>query len=169
MKREHLIKNGFRLSKFEHAVLREKIMQLFSKLPMNSAIKPLIEEFIPYGHRLTSKSKIEDNLNKKVEEDGIVSSTGKRKTTRAAVKMVPGTGLFYVNSVPLSEYFLSTSARIKTILPFEISGELGNFDVWATVSGGGSTGQSGAISLAVARAIVKFKGIEAKKIFESGI
>ncbi|KAI0743500.1 ribosomal protein S5 domain 2-like protein [Daedaleopsis nitida] len=59
-----------------------------------------------------------------------------------------------INSVPLAEYFPHVDDRESIVRPFRIAGLLGAYNVFALVRGGGSTGQSGAISLGIAKALV---------------
>lgn len=81
-------------------------------------------------------------------------ATGRRKTSVARVWVMPsGTGQITVNGKPAADYF--DAMRIQAINePFgALSGEAG-FDVWATVKGGGVTGQAGALRHGIARALV---------------
>ena len=78
---------------------------------------------------------------------------GRRKTSTARLYITDGSGSFVVNDTPIEEYF-STKARFNvTKLPLEITELDGTYDIKVTVRGGGVTGQAGAISLALARAI----------------
>lgn len=78
---------------------------------------------------------------------------GRRKTSTARLYVKPGTGKFIVNGQPIDEY-LSTQARINVAkMPLDVTELEGQYDFKVTVRGGGVTGQAGAISLAVARAL----------------
>lgn len=78
---------------------------------------------------------------------------GRRKTSTARLYIKPGSGTFIVNGLPIDEY-LSTQARINIAkMPLDITELDGQYDIKVTVRGGGVTGQAGAISLALARAI----------------
>lgn len=78
---------------------------------------------------------------------------GRRKTSTARLYITEGSGAFVVNGKPIEDYF-STKARLNVAkLPLEITELDGKYDIKVTVSGGGVTGQAGAVSLAVARAI----------------
>lgn len=81
-------------------------------------------------------------------------ATGRRKTSVARVWVTPGgTGKITVNKKPADEYF--DAMRIQTINePFGALEAEAGFDVWATVKGGGVTGQAGAIRHGIARALV---------------
>jgi ribosomal protein S9 len=170
MKRDELNRNGFRVSRFENITLQQKLGQLFQKLAFFPDSKSLIEEFIPYGQRLTAESSGMKSEGVKIDnvDNNIVKSFGKRKTCKALVQIVKGKGLFYINSIPLDEYFNLIPNRVKVIQPFDTAKLLGKYNVWATVKGGGVTGQTDSIALAVARCIVKIKGKSIKSTFEKG-
>ncbi|MEX0663062.1 MAG: 30S ribosomal protein S9 [Balneolaceae bacterium] len=78
---------------------------------------------------------------------------GRRKTSTARLYIKSGKGEFVVNNQPLED-FISTQARINVAkLPLEVTELDGTYDIKVTVRGGGVTGQAGAISLALARAL----------------
>jgi len=81
-------------------------------------------------------------------------ATGRRKTSVARVWVTPGgSGEITVNKKPASKYFDAT--RIQSINePLEALGEDQSYDIWATVKGGGVTGQAGALRHGIARALV---------------
>ncbi len=82
--------------------------------------------------------------------------TGRRKTSVARVRLLPGTGEFKINGRTLDNYFggLDTLKMVAR-QPLELTGTTGQFDVLVNVHGGGFTGQSGAIRLGIARALVE--------------
>lgn len=81
--------------------------------------------------------------------------TGRRKTSSARVFLRPGTGRILVNKQPLEEYFPRASLRMDLAQPFSLT-ETGNeFDAYVTVTGGGMSGQAGAIRLGIARALIE--------------
>ncbi len=81
-------------------------------------------------------------------------ATGRRKTSVARVWVTPGgSGKITVNNKPAVEYFDAT--RIQSINePLAVLAEDQTFDIWATVKGGGVTGQAGALRHGLARALV---------------
>ena len=81
--------------------------------------------------------------------------TGRRKTSVARVRLVPGAGKRTVNGVDLERYFSRITLSRAAIGPLAVSNTADKFDVEATVHGGGHAGQAGAISLGVARALQK--------------
>ena len=79
--------------------------------------------------------------------------TGRRKSSVARVRLIPGTGKITVNKKDLNDYFGMEILRREVRVPFEVAGCEGKFDVIATVRGGGFTGQAGALRHGVARAL----------------
>ena len=80
--------------------------------------------------------------------------TGRRKTSTARVFLSTGTGRILVNKRPLDEYFGRETARMVVRQPLEVTEAIERFDVNVTVSGGGGSGQAGAIRHGIARALV---------------
>jgi len=79
--------------------------------------------------------------------------TGRRKSSVARVRLIPGKGNITVNKKPLEEYFGMEIVKREVRRPFEIAGVEGKFDVIATVRGGGFTGQAGALRHGISRAL----------------
>ena len=79
--------------------------------------------------------------------------TGRRKSSVARVRLIPGTGKITVNKKDLEEYFGMEIVKREVRRPFEIAGCEGKFDVIATVHGGGFTGQAGALRHGISRAL----------------
>ena len=77
--------------------------------------------------------------------------TGRRKSSVARVRLIPGTGKITVNKKDLEDYFGMEIVKREVKRPFEIAGCEGKFDVIATVHGGGFTGQAGALRHGIAR------------------
>jgi small subunit ribosomal protein S9 len=82
--------------------------------------------------------------------------TGRRKTATARVFIKPGTGKITVNDRSLDEFFGRETGRMIVRQPLELTQLVGRFDVEATVSGGGITGQAGAIRHGITRALIEF-------------
>ena len=82
-----------------------------------------------------------------------VQGTGRRKTSVARVRLVPGTGKRLVNGVDLDRYFSRITLSRQAIGPLVAGNLVEKYDIHATVHGGGHAGQAGAISLGVARAL----------------
>jgi len=83
-------------------------------------------------------------------------STGRRKSSTARVFITPGAGEITVNGRPLDRFFGRETARMVVHQALEATEMAGKLDVRATVSGGGTTGQAGAIRHGLARALVKY-------------
>ena len=80
--------------------------------------------------------------------------TGRRKSSVARVRLVPGKGNIIVNKKTLDDYFGGLELLKNEVKrPLQITGVEGKFDVIATVKGGGTTGQSGALRHGVSRAL----------------
>ena len=79
--------------------------------------------------------------------------TGRRKSSVARVRILPGTGKVTVNKKDLADYFPTELLKQEVVRPFGIVGAEGKFDVIALVDGGGFTGQAGALRLGISRAL----------------
>ncbi|HCO70115.1 30S ribosomal protein S9 [Mesotoga sp.] len=85
--------------------------------------------------------------------------TGRRKTSVARVHLRPGTGKLLINGKVYSDLkeYLSNDAWVRSALkPVVVTNTMGRFDMLIRVDGGGLAGQAGAISLGIARALIKF-------------
>ena len=82
-------------------------------------------------------------------------ATGRRKTAVASVRLSAGTGKVLINGRTLEVYFGIEMLRASVVLPFKITDRLGKYDVRANVKGGGPTGQAGAMSLGISRALLE--------------
>lgn len=83
----------------------------------------------------------------------MLNTTGRRKSSTARVFLTAGSGNIVVNNRPLDEYFGRETARMVVRQPLDVT-EMGDkVDVKVTVSGGGTTGQAGAIRHGIARAL----------------
>ncbi|QGH32751.1 30S ribosomal protein S9 [Gracilibacillus salitolerans] len=81
--------------------------------------------------------------------------TGRRKTSTARVRLVPGTGRIVVNSRDAEDYFPYETLRTIIKQPLASTETEGSYDVLVNVDGGGYTGQAGAIRHGVARALLE--------------
>jgi len=84
-----------------------------------------------------------------------IHTIGRRKASVARIYMSEGTGKITVNGKDFKEYFPVDTMQFKLEQPFNISDLSGKFDIKANVNGGGTTGQSEAIRLAISRALCK--------------
>ena len=81
------------------------------------------------------------------------TGAGRRKSSVARVRLIPGKGDIIVNKKPLDDYLAMEIVKREVRRPFEIAGCEGKFDVIATVKGGGYTGQAGALRHGISRAL----------------
>jgi small subunit ribosomal protein S9 len=96
-------------------------------------------------------------------------ATGRRKTSSARVFLRPGKGIVTINHREFNEFFPTEALRtqIKTPLVLTETGE--QFDVVATVAGGGINGQAGAVRLGIARALVLYNAELRKRLKKGGL
>lgn len=80
--------------------------------------------------------------------------TGRRKNAVARVRLIPGEGRAWVNGKKLEDYFPVLSLRQQTLAPLEVTGCRDKYNVEVKVSGGGISGQAGAVRHGLARALV---------------
>jgi small subunit ribosomal protein S9 len=81
------------------------------------------------------------------------TGTGRRKSSVARVRLIPGKGNILINKKSLDDYFGMEILKREVRRPFEVTGVEGKFDVVATVRGGGFTGQAGALRHGISRAL----------------
>ena len=94
--------------------------------------------------------KIKPNLDFKDSQ----YATGRRKKSIAKVWLKKGTGKIYVNGKLFSEYFVSDNHKMQVTRPFEIINQPTSYDVRCSVTGGGHTGQAGAMVHGISKALV---------------
>lgn len=95
--------------------------------------------------------------------------TGRRKTSTARVFLRPGTGAISVNHRGFEAFFPTEALRTQIRRPFSVTETAGQFDVLATVAGGGVSGQAGAVRLGIARALVQFNLELRKRLKTDGL
>ena len=83
-------------------------------------------------------------------------ATGRRKKSIAKVWVKKGTGKIYVNGRTMDEYFTSGTHKMQIVRPFEVIKQATSYDVRCNVTGGGHTGQAGAMVHGIAKALVMF-------------
>ena len=94
---------------------------------------------------------------KEVDAQGRAYATGRRKDAVARVWLKPGTGKITVNGRDQEVYFARPTLRLVIDQPFQISDRAGQYDVVATVKGGGLSGQAGAVKHGISQALSKFE------------
>lgn len=95
--------------------------------------------------------------DKEVDAQGRAYATGRRKDAVARVWLKPGTGKITVNGRDQTVYFARPTLRLVIDQPFQISDRVGQYDIVATVKGGGLSGQAGAVKHGIAQALSKFE------------
>jgi small subunit ribosomal protein S9 len=85
----------------------------------------------------------------------LVQSTGRRKRSVARVRFRPGTGSVTVNGRAVDDYFPALTHRMHSLEPLSAVEGADAYDIDATIHGGGTTGQAGALRLGIARGLVK--------------
>ena len=85
----------------------------------------------------------------------IAQATGRRKSSVSRVRLLDGTGQFTLNGKSLDDFFPELSHRLRIVEPLKLAELEGRYDVSATLEGGGTTGQSDALRLGIARALVE--------------
>ena len=85
----------------------------------------------------------------------LVQSTGRRKRAVARVRIRPGEGTITINKRPLEDYFPNPTHRMVLTEPLRLTSTGEQYDIDATLHGGGVSGQAGALRLGIARALVE--------------
>ncbi len=101
-------------------------------------------------------------------EQSIFSATGRRKESTARVRIKPGKGNFTINERIAAQYLMRETLMQKAQDPMAATDTLGQVDIICKAGGGGLTGQAGAISLAIARALVRMNPEFHKKLRKGG-
>ena len=95
--------------------------------------------------------------------------TGRRKTSVARVRLVPGQGNIVINGRELKDYFDLKTLELIIKQPLELTGTTNAYDVIANVKGGGRTGQAGAIRHGISRALLEVDGDYRKVLKSAGL
>jgi small subunit ribosomal protein S9 len=95
--------------------------------------------------------------------------TGKRKSSTARVRLLPGAGQVTVNKRDLNDYFKNQTQRTVIHYPLAVTDNLGKFDIRALVRGGGTSGQAGAIRLGIANALLQFNAELRPRLKRAGL
>ncbi len=84
----------------------------------------------------------------------LVQATGRRKASVARVRLRDGSGAVTLNGKPLEQFFPVMATRMRVMEPLQLTNTVGRYDLEATLHGGGTTGQSDALRLGIARALI---------------
>ena len=93
--------------------------------------------------------------------------TGRRKSSVARVRLVPGTGAIVVNGIDVNEYMPYQTLVMDIKQPLTLTNSTDKFDVYANVNGGGTSGQAGAIRLGIARALLVASNNEYRPVLKA--
>jgi small subunit ribosomal protein S9 len=96
-------------------------------------------------------------------------ATGRRKEATARVFLRPGSGSITINRRAFDNYFPTEALRVQVQVPLVLTEVAGQFDVLATVSGGGIAGQAGALRLGIARALCAFNAELRPRLKKDGL
>jgi len=121
-----------------------------AKTEFDNAVKPT-------GRTAAKRLKpSQKSAKKEPDKGGYYWGTGRRKTSVARVRIKPGEGKLLINKRELADYFTREQDRKAALAPLKaVQGEKA-FDVFVNVSGGGTSGQSGAVLLGIARALKNY-------------
>jgi small subunit ribosomal protein S9 len=90
------------------------------------------------------------------DKGGFIWGTGRRKSSVARVRVKPGDGKLLINNRPVHEFFSQEKDRNAVLAPLKSADMIKSMDVFVNVRGGGTTGQSGATVLGIARALKNY-------------
>ena len=127
----------------------------------NETGSPLIDPAVIAANLGLTKEKTpatEQDKNRRSIPDrgGFIWGTGRRKSSVARVRIKPGEGKLIINKRELGDYFNRVQDKDAVMAPLAAANVEKSFDIFVNVQGGGSTGQSGAIRLGIARALVHY-------------
>ena len=95
--------------------------------------------------------------------------TGKRKSSTARVRLLPGEGKVTINKRDVSDYFKNETQRTIVRYPLALTDTIGKFDIKALVDGGGTSGQAGALRLGIAKALLQFNSELRPRLKKAGL
>ncbi len=87
-------------------------------------------------------------------EKAVYAATGRRKSSVARVRLLPGTGKIIINDRSFADYIPSAAVRLDVLQPLTLTENTTSYDIIVNVQGGGITGQAGAIRLGISRALL---------------
>ncbi len=102
-------------------------------------------------------------------DTAMIHTVGRRKEAVCRVFLTPGSGKWVLNGRTLGDYFPRPALVAAIQQPFTATDTLGSYDVQANLTGGGQTGQAGALRLAIARALVKIDEGNRRKLRDLGL
>ncbi|CCD22848.1 mitochondrial 37S ribosomal protein uS9m NDAI_0A06940 [Naumovozyma dairenensis CBS 421] len=161
-----LIGGGTRLKPIHYTHL----LTLLNRL--NNIDPQLTNDEIKMNYLISNKkSSIQANQNviKTLDELGRSVAIGRRKAASAKVYVVRGQGDILVNGRQLNDYFVELKDRDSIMYPLRVIDSVGKYNIFATTSGGGPTGQAEAIMHAIGKALVVFNPLLKSRLHKSGV
>ena len=101
--------------------------------------------------------------------DNLYYGTGRRKSAVARVFMKRGTGSIIVNGKPVDEFFSRVTGRMIVRQPLELVEQTASFDIRVNVSGGGESGQAGAVRHGITRALIEYDAALKGALSKAGV
>ena len=99
----------------------------------------------------------------------LTQTTGRRKEAIARARLRPGSGTITVNGRPFDAYFTTPAHRMEASEPLRVAEATDRFDVDATITGGGVSGQAGALRMALARSLVELEPESRSTLKKAGL
>lgn len=161
-----LIGGGSRLKSTQYKQLLFLLNRLNSIDPQ--LMVPEISNTLAKYHKKTKLQPQRDTL-KELDEFGRSLAIGRRKTATAKVYVVRGEGQILVNDRALDDYFVKMKDRESIMYPLKAIDSVGKYNIFAMVSGGGTTAQADAIMHAIGKALVTFNPLLKTRLHRSGV
>ncbi|HIJ63549.1 MAG TPA: 30S ribosomal protein S9 [Rhodospirillaceae bacterium] len=117
----------------------------------------MAEDFSALAELQTTAPQAAPERKPMIDAQGRAYATGKRKNAVARVWVKPGSGRIQVNGRALEVYFARPVLRMLLNQPFQVANRVGQFDVVATVVGGGLSGQAGAVRHGISKALTYYE------------
>lgn len=131
--------------------------------------EPLVPPMIPVAPVAAAAAPVAATQTRRVgRDDKYCWGVGRRKSSVARVRITPGEGVIKVNKKELNDYFSLHQDRENAVSPLNATDARRKYDVFVNVSGGGTTGQAGAIKMGLARALVIADGQCETKLRDGG-
>lgn len=99
----------------------------------------------------------------------LTQTTGRRKEAIARTRLRPGTGVLTVNGRPFETYFTTPAHRMEAVEPLRVLEATERFDVDTTITGGGVSGQAGAMRMALARSLAEIEPESRSALKKAGL
>ncbi|WP_435828552.1 30S ribosomal protein S9 [Saccharopolyspora shandongensis] len=150
------------------------------ELQQEENVTPAPEETTEVAAEETAEVAVEEGAEETVEEAAApapipvptgrpVQTVGRRKEAVVRVRLVPGNGGFKLNGKTLEQYFPNKVHQQLIKEPLVTVERVENFDVFATLRGGGPSGQAGALRMAIARALVAYEAEDRPALKKAGM